>query len=127
MNQHRTSFLLEIHSFDNFQTMKRIIPSISTIKNNTSKNVPIKELALKLLGKTINENILHRILAIIAFFREIPNQYFIMMDSNTATNNSHIITYNVQFHSNKGRTNHNNGSVIVVGIIHQQRSFLLDI
>ncbi len=119
MNHHRTSFLLEIHSFDNFPTMKRIIPSISTIQNNQNKNLRIKEVALKLLGKTINENILHTILTIIALFREILNQYFIMMDSNTATNNSHITTYSVQFHSNKGKTNHNNGSVIVVGIIHQ--------
>ena len=117
----RISLLLEIHSFDNdsFPTRKNTIPSNNAIPNQ-ARSPPI------LFGKAIKENMLHTILAIIAFFRDILSQYFIIIISNTTTINSHIITYNLQFHNNSGITNHNNGRVIVVGIIHQKRSFLLD-
>ena len=116
----RISLLLVIHPFDSFPTRKKTIPSNNTITNKEC-SPPI------LFGKSKKENMLHTILAIIAFFRGILSQYFIIIVSNTTTNNSHIITYNVQFHNNNGTTNHNNGRVIVVGTIHQKRSFLLDI
>jgi hypothetical protein len=66
-------------------------------------------------------------LVIIAFHREIFNQYFIIIASNTITNNSQTIIYKGQSHINNGSTNHNSGSVTVVGIIQNRRSLLLEI
>lgn len=124
------SLLLGISSFfrKNFHIIKIIITSTKIIINSHVTAIfKALLLTLQLLGRAIKENILHKKLAISAFHRDTTSQYFIIIASNTTTNNSHIITYNVQFHSNKGKTNHNNGRVIVVGIIHQKRSFLLDI
>ena len=70
---------------------------------------------------------LHITLAITDFFHEIFNQYFIITVSNTITNNSQVTIYHIQFHNIDGKTNHNKGSVIVVGIIHNKRSFLFEI
>lgn len=66
-------------------------------------------------------------LVIIAFHREIFNQYFIIIASNTITNNSQTIIYKGKSHINNGSTNHNSGSVTVVGIIQNRRSLLLEI
>ena len=38
-NQHKASFLLVIHSFDNFPIRKRIIPSIITTMNNPRNDI----------------------------------------------------------------------------------------
>jgi hypothetical protein len=55
------------------------------------------------------------------------NQYFIIIASTIITKNSQIITYHVQLHITKGKANQSNGRVIVVGIIHRNKSFLLEI
>ena len=61
------------------------------------------------------------------FHRETFNQYFIIIASIAVTNNSQIIIYKGQSHINSGSMNHNSGSVIVVGIIQNRRSLLLEI
>lgn len=67
------------------------------------------------------------ILAIIAFHRDVFNQYFIIIASIMITNNSQIIVYHNHSSIIKGRTNHKNGSVIVVGSIQNKISFQLEI
>ena len=79
------------------------------------------------VDKSTNENKLQIILVITALFRNIFNQYFIIIASIIVTNNSQIIVYRIQSHINSGSTNHNNGSVIVVGSIQNKKSFLLEI
>ena len=80
------------------------------------------------VGKTkIKESKLQIKLVVTAFIHETFNQYFIIIDSISTTNNSQIITYNTSFHIISGSTNHNKGRVIVVGIIQNKRSFLLEI
>ena len=66
-------------------------------------------------------------LAIIALFREILSQYLIIIASIDVTKVSQIIIYSVPSHIINGRTNHNNGRVTVVGIIHRKRSFFFEI
>lgn len=66
-------------------------------------------------------------LAMIAFHRNAFNQYFIIIASIIVTNNSQTIVYKGQSHINNGSTNHNSGSVTVVGITQNRRSFLLEI
>jgi hypothetical protein len=55
------------------------------------------------------------------------NQYFIIIASIAVTKVSQIIVYRIQSHITNGKTNHNNGNVIVVGSIQNKRSFLLEI
>jgi hypothetical protein len=66
-------------------------------------------------------------LAMIAFHRDTFNQYFNIIASIIVTNNSQTIIYKDQSHINNGSTNHNSGSVTVVGIIQNRKSFLLEI
>ncbi|MBR4633949.1 hypothetical protein IKO50_03180 [bacterium] len=66
-------------------------------------------------------------LVIIAFHRDIFNQYFMIIASIAVTNNSQTIIYKGQSHINNGSTNHNSGSVTVVGIIQNKKSLLLEI
>ena len=65
-------------------------------------------------------------LVIIALHRDIFNQYFIIIASIAVTNNSQTIIYKGQS-INNGSTNHNSGSVTVVGIIQNRKSLLLEI
>ena len=77
--------------------------------------------------KIAKENTLHTILTIIDFFHETFNQYFIIVASDIATKNSQTIIYDIQSHIINGSTNHNNGSVTVVGITQNKSNFLFDI
>ncbi|MBO7504776.1 hypothetical protein J6T66_01080 [bacterium] len=124
------SLLLGISSFfrKNFHIRKIIITSTKIIINSHVTAI-LKALlsAPQLFGRTIKENILHKKLAIIAFFRDIPSQYFIIIASTVATKISHITTYHAQFHIISGNTNRNNGRVTVVGITHRKMILLLDI
>ena len=65
-------------------------------------------------------------LAIIALFREIFSQYFIITASIVATRISHTTIYNHQSHNINGNTNRKNGNVTVVGITHRNNNFLLE-
>ncbi len=52
-------------------------------------------------------------LVIIAFHRDIFNQYFIINTSIIVTNNSQMTVYSTPSTTNNGSTNRNNGRVIV--------------
>lgn len=133
-NQHKTSFLLETLSFKDLLSENRIIHSIKT---NQRKKIVYPLIALierklkfwyKLNSNIIKkENRFHIILVMIALFREIFSQYFSIIASIVATKISQTTIYKFQSQIINGNTNHSNGSVIVVGITHRKRSFLLEI
>jgi hypothetical protein len=66
-------------------------------------------------------------LANIAFHRETFSQYFMINISISITNNSQITIYSTPSLINNGRTNRNNGRVIVDAKIHIKRSLQLEI
>ena len=66
-------------------------------------------------------------LASIAFHREIFNQYFMINISIKVTANSQITIYSTQSTTNNGRTNRNNGRVIVEAKIQIRINFQLEI
>lgn len=66
-------------------------------------------------------------LANIAFHHEIFSQYFITNTSINVTNTSQIIIYPTPSFMNNGRTNRNNGKVIVEAKIQTRTSSLLEI
>lgn len=126
INQHKTSFLFGIHSVNSFPIRNRI--AHSTEINTNRQIVTINESESNIpKDKKMKESKLHIILAITDFFREILSQYFIIIASITVTKVSQMITYRVPSHIINGKTNHSNGRVIVVGIIHHKRSFLFEI
>ena len=128
MNQHRTSFLLDIHSLESLPTMNNRIHSTKMNINNAIIDILVYiSQPNMLIDSIMKENRLHIILHIIAFFREILSQYFIITASTIVTKVSQIITYQVQSHIINGKINRSNGRVIVVGTTHRKRSFLLKI
>jgi hypothetical protein len=127
ITQHRTSFLLEIHSFESFHIKNMTIHSIKINTNNQIMSIIESMTQYILNDKKTKESKLHIILAITDFFREILSQYFIIIASIIVTKVSQMITYRVPSHIINGKTNHSNGRVIVVGIIHHKRSFLFEI